>query len=73
MILEEGMYFSDYLKLFKNENSIKGDLARDFIESKSKAKNYKAVLQNMQKNHACDVAFEALDEIHQMYLMEVNV
>ena len=64
------MYFSDYLKQFANENSMKGDLARDFIESKSKAKTYNGVLKNMQKNSACDVAINALNEIYASYTEE---
>ena len=33
---EENMFFSDYLKQFSDENSVRGDLSRDFIKSKSK-------------------------------------
>ena len=66
------MHFSDYLKQFLNENSPKGDLARDFIESKSKAKTYNGILRNMEKNDACDAAINALNEIYMKYRQEGN-
>lgn len=61
------MYFSDYLKQFANENTPKGDLARDFITSKSKAKTYFGVLRSMQKYDACDIAIDTLNEIYGEY------
>ena len=45
------MFFSDYLKQFSDENSVRGDLSRDFIKSKSRAKTYAGVLKNLQKNN----------------------
>lgn len=67
------MYFSDYLRQFSNENSIRGDVSRDFINSKSRAKTYAGVIKNMQKNNACDVAFDAINEIYKMYNNEQEI
>ena len=66
------MYFSDYLIQFVNENSPKGDLARDFVKSKSKAKTYNGILKNMVKNDACDAAINILNEIYMEYRKEAN-
>lgn len=62
------MNFAEYLKSFKNENSPFGDLSKDFIISKSKAKTYKGVKSNLEKNHACQSAFNVLDKVYIQYL-----
>ena len=67
------MFFSDYLKQFSDENSVRGDLSRDFIKSKSRAKTYAGVLKNLQKNNACDVAIDTLNEIYKMYNKEKGI
>ena len=61
------MNFSDYLKTFSTRDSPEGDLARDFIKSKSKAKTYLGILSNMQKNNADTTAVQILDRIYLQY------
>ena len=67
------MTFSEYLKSLKGENTPEGDLARDFIKSKSKAKTYLGVFNHLLKNNAADVAFEALEKVKCRYEKEMNV
>ena len=62
------MEFSKYLKSFANENNIMGDLSRDFIESKSRARTYIGVVKSMKKYQPCEQAWEALQEVYRQYL-----
>lgn len=59
--------FSDYLKSFKHENSPAGDLARDFIASKSKATTYEGVLSHLNKNDADYIAIKLLKNLKRRY------
>lgn len=59
--------FSDYLKSFKYENSPTGDLARDFITSKSKATTYEGVLRHLNKNDADCIAIKLLKNVKIRY------
>ena len=59
--------FSDYLKKHKDLSSPEGDLARDFIKSKSKATTYKGILKHLENNNADFLAFEVLNSIKMKY------
>ena len=59
--------FGEFLKSFKKENSAIGDLARDFISSRSKAKTYLGILRELNKNNACDGAYKALEAVKVQY------
>ncbi len=67
------MTFSEYLKSLKEENTPEGDLARDFIKSKCKAKTYLGVFNHLLKNNAEDAAFEALEKVKRRYEKEMNI
>ena len=62
------MKFSEYLKSFSHDNTALGDLARDFITSKSKATTYRGVVKSMKKHRPCDNAWEILEKSHKNYL-----
>lgn len=61
------MQFSDYLKTFQNEDTPIGDLARDFIKSKSRAKTYQGVYKHLEKNNADFIVFSILEEVKNKY------
>lgn len=46
------MLFSTFLLSFQNENSPKGDLARDFIASKSRARTYLGIVKHLESHNA---------------------
>lgn len=62
------MDFSDYLKSFSKDNTPWGDLARDFIASKSRAKTFAGITKSLEAYNACDLAIQALQEMHNNYL-----
>ena len=62
------MNFAEYLKSFSEDNTPVGDLARDFIASKNKAKTYTGIVKNLNKYNACDLAREILHEVNKSYL-----
>ena len=64
------MYSSDYLKSFSSATTPWGDLARDFINSKSRARTFRSVCKSMEKYLPCEYAWRALKEIHGKYLEE---
>ena len=64
------MNFSNYLKSFADDQTPFGDLARDFIDSKSKATTYRGVVQSMKKYHPCETAWMTLETLYNKYLKE---
>ncbi len=66
------MNFSEYLKSFAEQNTPIGDLARDFISSKSRATTYIGIVKSMKKYQPCDEAWEMLDKIHNEYLNRIK-
>ena len=64
------MYFFDYLKTFETSQSPEGDLARDFIRSKSKAKTYKGILKSLRDHGADKRVIEVLERLHLSYSLE---
>lgn len=64
------MCFSDYLKTFEACLSPEGDLARDFIKSKSKAKTYKGILKSLQNYGADKRAIEILERLRLSYSLK---
>ena len=66
------MLFSEYLKSFAKEESPIGDLARDFINSKSRATTYIGILKNLKKNNACLAAYDSLECVHAYYVKQFN-
>lgn len=66
------MKFSEYLKSFVNENTPYGDLARDFIASKSKATTYKGIKKSIDRYSPCDAALSALESIYKSFLILEN-
>lgn len=64
------MHFSDYLKTFEASPSPEGDLARDFIESRSKAKTYKGILKSLRENGADKRVIEVLEKLYLNYEKE---
>lgn len=61
------MKFSVFLKSFEKDNSPVGDLARDFMASKSKATTYNGVKNALDRNCACCGAYEALERAYELY------
>ena len=61
------MHFSDYLKTFQTSSSPEGDLSRDFIESRSKAKTYKGILKSLRDHGADKRVIEVLERLHLSY------
>ena len=61
------MQFSDYLKMFQNEDTPIGDLARDFIKSRSRAKTYQGVYNHLEKNHADYNVIKILETLKMEY------
>lgn len=66
------MKFSEYIKIFINENTPEGDFARDFIASKSRATTYDGIAKSVKKHHPCDNALCALESLYSKYLQEYN-
>lgn len=62
------MEFSSYLKSFADADTALGDLARDFISSKSKATTYKGIVKSMEKYHPCDNAWRILEDLYSKYI-----
>lgn len=64
------MKFSQFLKGFLEENSPIGDLARDFVFTKSKATTYNGIKKQLEKYNACNGAFEALEKAYELFKKE---
>lgn len=62
------MTFSTYLKSFADDDTIIGDVARDFIVSKSKARTFKGIIKHMENYRPCGNAIEAVNELNCQYL-----
>ena len=67
------MKFSDFLKTFKKEDTPIGDLARDFIDSKSRATTYKGVVKSMEKYCPCKDAWDTLESVYSKYLKQQEI
>lgn len=68
------MYYEIFTvsKSFLEENSPIGDLARDFVLSKSKATTYHGIKNTLFKYNACDGAFEALERAYDLFKKNNN-
>lgn len=62
------MTFAKFLKQFKGDNSIIGDLARDIIDFDRRPTSYSGIKNDLIRNNACNKAFEALDKAYKLYL-----
>ena len=65
------MHFSDYLKTLETSPSPEGDLARDFIRSKSKAKTYKGILKSLRDHGASNQVIEVLGRLYLKYSLKI--